>query len=218
MYIMMTIVNSIRADLWTTRVWTSLGHLHTLLLLLSRSVVSDSVRPHRRQPTRLPRPQDSPGKNTGVGCHFLLQGMEVKSESGVAQSCPTLSGPMGCSPPSSSGRSTMPQHSLVCDCLNPQVKSLGCGRPAAKADFWLCRIGVGRLRWGSGESVPLTPALFKGQLYTVHLKFARSKSQLLTPKKVAIWGDGCVNLSVVVISQCTCISNHHTVFLRYIII
>ena len=37
------------------------------------SVVSDSVRPHRRQPTRLPRPWDSPGKNTGVGCHFLLQ-------------------------------------------------------------------------------------------------------------------------------------------------
>ena len=49
------------------------------------------MRPHRRQPTRLPRPWDSPGKNTGVGCHFLLQGMKVKSESEVAQSCPTLS-------------------------------------------------------------------------------------------------------------------------------
>ena len=47
------------------------------------SVVSDSVRPHRRQPTRLPRPRDSPGKNTGVGCHFLLQCMKVKSESEV---------------------------------------------------------------------------------------------------------------------------------------
>ena len=45
------------------------------------SVVSDSVWPHRRQPTRLPRPWDSPGKNTGVGCHFLLQCMKVKSES-----------------------------------------------------------------------------------------------------------------------------------------
>ena len=54
------------------------------------SVVSDSVRPHRRQPSRLPRPWDSPGKNTGVGCHFLLQCMKVKSESEVAQSCPTL--------------------------------------------------------------------------------------------------------------------------------
>ena len=45
------------------------------------------VRPHRRQPTRLPRPWDSPGKNNGVGCHFLLQCMKVKSESEVAQLC-----------------------------------------------------------------------------------------------------------------------------------
>ena len=64
--------------------------------------MSDSVRPHRRQPTRLPRPLDSPGKNTGVHCHFLLQCMKVKSESEVAQSCPTLSDPMDCSPPGSS--------------------------------------------------------------------------------------------------------------------
>ena len=64
--------------------------------------MSDSVRPHRRQPTRLHRPWDSPGKNTGVGCHFLLQCMKVKSESEVAQSCPTLSDPMDCSLPGSS--------------------------------------------------------------------------------------------------------------------
>ena len=64
--------------------------------------MSDSVRPHRRQPTRLPRPWDSPGKNTGVGCHFLLQCMKVKSESEVAQLCPTLSDPMDCSLPDSS--------------------------------------------------------------------------------------------------------------------
>ena len=64
--------------------------------------MSDSVRPHRRQPTRLPHPWDSPGKNTGVDCHFLLQGMKVKSESEVAQSCPTLSDPMDCSLPGSS--------------------------------------------------------------------------------------------------------------------
>ena len=61
--------------------------------------MSDSVRPHRRQPTRLPRPWDSPGKNTGVGCHFLLQCMKVKSESEVAQSRPTPSDCMDCSPP-----------------------------------------------------------------------------------------------------------------------
>ena len=51
------------------------------------------MRPHRLQPTRLPRPWDSPGKNTGVGCHFLLQCMKVKREREVAQSCPTLATP-----------------------------------------------------------------------------------------------------------------------------
>ena len=64
--------------------------------------MSDSVRPHRQQPTRLPHPWDSPGKNTGVGCHCLLQCMKVKSESEVAQSCLTLSNPMDCSLPGSS--------------------------------------------------------------------------------------------------------------------
>ena len=64
--------------------------------------MSDSVRLHRWQPTRLPRPWDSPGKNTGVDCHFLLPCMKVKSESEVAQRCPTLSDPMDCSLPGSS--------------------------------------------------------------------------------------------------------------------
>ena len=72
--------------------------------------MSNSVRPQRWQPTRLPHPWDSPGKNTGVGCHFLLQCMKVKSESEVAQvvylkvtqSCPTPSDPMDCSLPGSS--------------------------------------------------------------------------------------------------------------------
>ena len=62
-----------------------------------QSCPTDSVRPHRRQPTGLPRPWDSPGKNTGVGCHFLLQCMKGKTQSEVAQSCPTLSNPMDCS-------------------------------------------------------------------------------------------------------------------------
>ena len=62
---------------------------------------SDSVRPHRWQPNRLPHPWDTPGKNTGVGCHFLLQCMQVKPESEVAQSCLTLSDPMDCSLPGS---------------------------------------------------------------------------------------------------------------------
>ena len=64
--------------------------------------MSDSVRPHRWQPIRFPRPWDSPGKNTGAGCHFLLQCMKVKSETEVTQSCLTLSDPMDCSLPGSS--------------------------------------------------------------------------------------------------------------------
>ena len=60
------------------------------------------MQPHRWQPTRLPCPWDPPGKNTGVGCHFLLQCMKVKSEREVAQLCPTLHDPMDCSPPGSS--------------------------------------------------------------------------------------------------------------------
>ena len=64
--------------------------------------MSDSVQSHRQQPTRLPRPWDSPGKNTGVGCHFLLQCKKVKSESEIAQSCLTLCDPMDCSLPGSS--------------------------------------------------------------------------------------------------------------------
>ena len=74
-------------------------HIHNGILLLSHF---SRVQPHRRQPTRLPHPWDSPGKNTGVGCHFLLQCMKVKSESEIAQSCPTLRDPMDCSLPGSS--------------------------------------------------------------------------------------------------------------------
>ena len=64
--------------------------------------MSDSLQPHGLQPTRLLCPWDFPGKNTGVGCHFLLQCMKVKSESEVTQSCLTLCNPMDCSLPGSS--------------------------------------------------------------------------------------------------------------------
>ena len=66
------------------------------------SVMSNSVHPHRQQPTRLCHPWDSPGKNTGAGCHFLLQCMKVKSEREVTQLCLTLRNPMDCSLPGSS--------------------------------------------------------------------------------------------------------------------
>jgi len=70
-----------REDRWQTGTGKDAQHRYCCQVT---SVVSDSVWPQRRQPTRLPRPWDSPGKNTGVGCHFLLQCMKVKSE--VAQS------------------------------------------------------------------------------------------------------------------------------------
>ena len=87
--------------------------------------MSDSVRLHRRQPTRLPRPWDSPDKNTGVGCHFLLQCMKVKSQSEVAQSCLTLSDLMDCSLPSSSVHGIFPGEStgVGCHCLLQNSKA-----------------------------------------------------------------------------------------------
>ena len=94
-----------------------------LLLLLSRF---SRVRSHRQQPTRLPHPWDSPGKNTGVGCHFLLQCMKVKSENEVAQSCPTPSNPMYCSLPGSS------IHGIF------QARVLEWGA-IAFSDYFLCR-------------------------------------------------------------------------------
>ena len=78
--------------------------------------MSNSVRYHRWQPTRLPRPWDSPGKNTGVDCHFLLQCMKVKSESEVAQSYPTLSDPVDCSLPGSLVHGIF-QARVGCHCL-----------------------------------------------------------------------------------------------------
>ena len=79
--------------------------------------MSDAVRPHRWQPTRLPHPWDSPGKNAGVGCHFLLPCMKVKSESKVAQLCPTLSDPMDCSPPGSSAHGIFQARVLEWDAI-----------------------------------------------------------------------------------------------------
>ena len=72
------------------------------LLLLSRFSRVQLCATPRRQPTRLLHPWNSPGKNTGVGCHFLLQCMKGKSENEVSQSCPTPSNPMNCSLPGSS--------------------------------------------------------------------------------------------------------------------
>ena len=90
-----------RQDYWSGVPLPSLIFLFLSVIYLVVEL-SDSVQPHRWQPTRLPRPWDSPGKNTGVGCHFLLQCMKVKSESEVAQLCPALSDSMDWSLPGSS--------------------------------------------------------------------------------------------------------------------
>ena len=95
---------------------------------------SHTLRPHRRQPARLRRPQDSPGKNTGVGCHCLLRCMKVKSESEAAQSCLTLSDPMDCSLPGSS------VHGIF------QARVLEWGAIA----FSICMLSQ-HLRWASGS-------------------------------------------------------------------
>ena len=82
-----------------------------------------TLRPHRWQPTRLLRPWDSPGKNTGVGCHFLLQCMKVKSENEVTQSCLTLRNPMDCSLAGSSVHGSF--HARVLEWVATECISLG---------------------------------------------------------------------------------------------
>ena len=88
--------------------------------------MSDSVRPHRRQPDRLLHPWDSSGKNTGVGCHFLLQCMKVKSESEVAQSCLTVCDPVDCSPPGSSVHGIFQARVLEWGAIAFSGSSVGC--------------------------------------------------------------------------------------------
>ena len=117
-----------------------------LLLLLSHfSRVWLCVTPHRWQPTRLPHPWDSPGKNTGVGCHFLLQCMKVKSESEVAQSCPTLSDPMDWSLPGSSVHGIFQAGALEWGAI---AFSDWSGHSSAKASTQVChKLLPGRYRW-----------------------------------------------------------------------
>ena len=132
--------------------------------------MSDSVRPHGQQPTRLPRPWDSPGKKIGVGCHFLLQCMKVKNEREVAQSCPTLRDPIDCSPPGSSvhgifqarvlewGATAFSSPLLGCYylrdmapmCKHPSAE-LPLGAPAGPGLGWLPPSRPLHLGWRNGE-------------------------------------------------------------------
>ena len=125
--------------------------------------MSDSVQPHRRQPTRPHCPWDSPGNNTGVGCHFLLQCMKVKSESEVAQSCLTLSDPMDCSLAGSSIHGIFQARVLewvaiafsvkhdtgTLICLSASEKSPGCGQR-----FWRCLWSQWKPSWKAKSHQP----------------------------------------------------------------
>ena len=99
--------------------WAWYSACHKNAAAAAKSLQScPTLRPHRRQPTRLPHTWDSPGKNTAVGCHSLLQCMKVKSESEVSQACPNLNDPMDCSLPAPSSWD-FPDKSTGagCDCL-----------------------------------------------------------------------------------------------------
>ena len=98
----MLLLDSLSSRLMASKLPRPLTLFTLSLCYCSVTSVVYSVQPHRHQPPSFPRPLDSPGKNTGVGCHFLLQCMKVKNESEVAQLCPTLSDPMDCSLPGSS--------------------------------------------------------------------------------------------------------------------
>ena len=127
--------------------------------------MSDSVRPHRWQPTRLPRPWDSPVKNTGVGCHFLLQCMKVKSESEVTQSCPTPIDRVYCSLPGSSIHGIF--QARVRDWV--AIAFSGCKDPDAGKDWRLEEKGIAKdeiVGWHhplNGHEFEQTPGVGDGQ-------------------------------------------------------
>ena len=133
--------------------------------------MSDSVRPHRRQLTRLRLPWDSLGKNTGVGCHFLLQCMKVKSESEVAQSCPTLSDPMDCSIPGSSVHGIFQARVLEWGTIAFSVfKGHDKVPPNLSAQSWLCVTYF----WRTCHSHEVGTVIDFTFIYFILLPFARN--------------------------------------------
>ena len=147
---------------------------------------------HRLQPTRLPRPWDSPGKNTGVGCHFLLQCMKVKSEREVPQSCSTLSDPMDCSLPGSSVHGILQGRTLEWGAISfssawkwkVKGKSLSCVRLLATSctAAYQAPLSMGFARQEYWNGVPLPSPAYKSRggyntdkiwntLYDVQRKF-----------------------------------------------
>ena len=133
--------------------------------------MSDSVRPHRQQPTRLRCPWDSPGKNTGVGCHFLLQCMKVKSESEVARSCPTLQDPMDCSLPGSSVHGIFQARVLEWVAIAfsftfSRITQMFVPKKAVQLDYKSTLLLLQMLRWLSG----VTTKVYKSQYVCIWVK------------------------------------------------
>ena len=120
-----------------------------VLLLLSRFSCVRLCAIPRRQPTRLRRPWDSPGKNTGVGCHFLRQCMKMKSESEVAQSCPTLCNPTDCSLPGSSIHSFSSHMVVLLSSLCIHVSL--CLSISWLPSFCICEQRERERNWGEGR-------------------------------------------------------------------
>ena len=116
-----------------------------------------TLRPHRRQPTRLLHSWDSPGKNAGVGCHFFLQCMKVKSESEVTQSCLTLRDPMDCSLPGSSVHGIFQATLSICPtlsfphCVHKPFLYICIPIPALQIEFWAS---------SKGDRIYMNPIIF----------------------------------------------------------
>ena len=164
--------------------------------------MSDSLQPHRWQPTRLLCPWDSPGKNTGVGCHFLLQCMKVKSESEVAQSCPTLSDPMDCSLQSMAPRSMG---------FSRQEYWSGVPLPSPRRG-WMCLKGITgpTSSWPSQSTVPTLerpphPGSF--QNYTAHGRRDHGSNTGLGIKCHFASHEVSLHLQASV-SHCACVREH----------
>ena len=142
--------------------------------------------PHRRKPTRLPRPWDSPGKNTGVGCHFLLQCMKVKSESEVAQSRPTLSNPMDCSLPGSSSHGIFQARVLEWGAIEHYL--------AQRKKKW--RGGAGEFIWFDGQIISDTLNRYRevSQVTTQGVADSNSKRRLWTSCSCSSYSNKLVEL------------------------
>ena len=170
--------------------------------------MSDSVRPHRQQTTRLPRPWDSPGKNTGVGFQFLLQCMKMKSESEVSQSCLTLSNPVDCSPRGSAIHGIFQARVL-------EWVAISFSRGSSRPEDWtqISRIGGRRFTiWATKEvlfsSVQFSHSVVSDSLRPHESQHARPHCPSPTPRvhsdsrPLSQWCHPAISSSVVPFSSC----------------